>query len=534
MGRIIGYHGHFQDGKGFLVNDVGEVRTEPPYLDWLMETHAGPEFKKVAYDLDAFVACVLSLIDLTEQEGNELLAAGELYIRPYRVTYYPSKYFGIYKGGGQQAMNASFYDAGQYLDAPSLEKGMTPEKAVGKAKEARDVAARVSKIFFNLGWDGNTITSPIRSLEKSALAGLNLPTHRDIPPAVNDMALRSCRGSWVEAYRLGHFPKCFDYDIRSCYPHMLSKLLDLRRGDWTVSAERPEGALYGFQEGIVTMDAPFHPVLYGTEAGERSDFSYTPTGEWPTCLAADKVDFIREYRIGEFKPDIGWWWIPNGQQYEVMKGIINWLYQKREGKEGLELKVLKRAMAAQWGRTLEMRGEDYGPSFNPVYGALVEARTRIAVAKFVLDKGIEPIHVAVDGVLSGSLVDLPKDGGMGTWKLAHTGGAIVVSSGVAAVRGKEGAEDFSIKYEWLKKRIEDNPDAAEYDMRKMSVVTLAKALNTDFSKLGETEEITKTISIGGDGKRLYWEQPETGGDLMANVYESEPVDVSVAMGKAVA
>lgn len=954
MGRIVGYHGHFKDGQGFLVNDVGDVRTEPPYLDWLMETHVGPEFKKVAYDIDQFVAVILRLIDLTEEEGKGLLEAGELYIRPYRLTYYPSKYFGIYKGGGLQSMNASFYDAGQYLEAPSLERNVVPEKAIYKAKEARDVAARVSRIFFDLGWDGNTITSPIRSLEKSALAGLNLPTHRDIPPAVNDMALRSCRGSWVEAYKLGHFKKCFDYDLRSAYPFFLSQLLDLRRGDWTMATERPEGALYGFQEGTVAMNASFHPVLYGTEAGERSDYSYTPTGEWQTCLAADVVDFVRRYKLGEFKPEVGWWWIPNGTQYEVMKGVINWLYQKRQGKEGLELKVVKRAAcfsgdtlvwtetglknvgavdigervysvnpetlgvelkdvvalhryhykgkmvrvlcprkydflvtpehrfllerywearadwlgrrggfqfmtlgeafgeggtylwrlpsykpiagkkqkmislweyidgddcvavfpnkrysstfekdgrfvsghhwghgvylarkkdiglnpsrfentkdcqiyvkhtrkgsyipwrfkmadmlelmgwyisegcayvgndrrggrspyyyvgfvnkdweriggllarmripygtsiqkntgcgslkvsskalyrfmveaggvkaegkqirgwvfdldssllkhlfntlmagdgtvdkrgsgfryttvsselamgmqrlclhlgwksthyveeakgerfgkrdlhrviistmrcgsnvdrayvseeeydgmvycvtvkdngtllagrggryeftgnSALWGRTLELRGEDYGPNFNPVYGALVEARTRIAVAKFVFDNKVDPIHVAVDGVLCGSRVKVPEDGGMGTWKVAHTGGAIVVSSGVAAVKGKEGAEDFSIKYEWLRKRLADQPGATEYEMKKMSVVTLAKALNADFAKLGELEEITKAIRIGGDGKRLYWEEPVTGGDLMANVYDSEPVDVSVALGKGVA
>lgn len=531
MGRIVGYHGHFEDGVGYLVNDTGVVRRESPFLDWLLEDNEGPEKKNVAYDLDQFVATVLRLIDFTKEEGQELLDNGKMRAADYNITYFPSKYFGIFKRFGGQRWSASFYDAGQYLDAPSLELGMPVGRAIEKAKEARDIAALVSRIYFDLGWDGNTLTSPIRSLEVAVLRDQKFPTHNDIPPTVNDIALRSCRGSWVEAFRVGQFPKAFDLDLRSAYPWCLSELVDLRRGAWTAAQERPEGALYGFQEGAVTMEAPFHPILYGTGEREDTDYSYTPTGSWDTVLAADEVDFIREYGLGQFEPELGWWYIPQGGQYQPIKGVINWLYEKRQDKEGLELKVLKRGMAALWGRQLEVRGDEYGPMFNPVFGALVEARTRIAVARFVLDNKIKPIHIAVDGVLTDAPVAVPEHGGMGTWKLAHTGGALVLSSGVAAVEGKEGAEDFSIKYAWLKARMEQEPDATEYVMQKVSPMTLAKSLNTDYSKLGQLEEVTKTISVGGDAKRLYWDVPVTGGDVLANHYESEPVDISVAVGR---
>jgi len=158
------------------------------------------------------------------------------------------------------------------------------------------------------------------------------------------------------------------------------------------------------------------------------------------------------------------------------------------------------------------------------------------VAKMVLDNGLHPdhlIHIAVDGVLTDKKPDLPDGGGLGKWRVSHSGNCLVVNSGVAAVEGKEGAEDFAISYEWLMQAIKNEPSANEYVMNKVSPVTLAKAVNVGFSRLGGLEEVTRAIGVGVDGKRLYFDIPKTGADLINNQYDSEPLDIALIIGKGV-
>ena len=37
MPRLIGYHGCVKDGKGFIVNNDGDVCRESSFMDWLLE-----------------------------------------------------------------------------------------------------------------------------------------------------------------------------------------------------------------------------------------------------------------------------------------------------------------------------------------------------------------------------------------------------------------------------------------------------------------------------------------------------------------
>jgi len=535
LGTLIGYHAYYGNGKGYLINNLGDICTQPPYLDWLLEDHPGPEFKKVAYDLDYFAAVLFRLIDLTEEEARHLSIKNKLHSVPYDIQYIPSKYLGVTKGIGWGRPYFGMFDMSQYMDTPTLELKPSVETCVKKAQEARDLGAKASHTLHDLGLDGNTLTSPIRSMEKSILATLDLPSHLDVPPEVNNLALRSCKGNWVESYTLGFFKEAYDFDISGAYASELAKLLDTRRGHWVQSKKRPQEAVYGFAECFVDITAPFSPILFSNNNDGESRFNLSPTGPREDVLTLEQMDFIRRYRQGEYKvTGDAWWWLPIGKpphtdaQYQPLKGIIRWLWEKRRTETPFEKRMLKRCLAGLWGRTLSMRGKEYADSFFPVWGAMVEANTSLAVARFCLDNGLLPLHIAVDGLLSDRPVKLPQSDALGSWRISHIGGAIVVSSGVCAVEGKAGAEEFALNYEWLKKALEGKPRAKEYKMRKVSPYTLAKALNTDFSKLGEVETVTRSIVIGEEAKRLYPRLPKCGGDLLKNRYPSEPIDIAMA------
>jgi len=65
-------------------------------------------------------------------------------------------------------------------------------------------------------------------------------------------------------------------------------------------------------------------------------------------------------------------------------------------------------------------------------------------------------------------------------------------------------------------------------MSKVSPITLGKALTSDrWDQLGQLETVIRTISVKEEGKRLYTKVPQCGGDLLKEVYSSEPWDISV-------
>ena len=54
--------------------------------------------------------------------------------------------------------------------------------------------------------------------------------------------------------------------------------------------------------------------------------SYILRRSWYTYLTKEEIEFIYKYKIGTYAINDGWWWIPQGQQYELYKGIVNNLY----------------------------------------------------------------------------------------------------------------------------------------------------------------------------------------------------------------
>ena len=120
---------------------------------------------------------------------------------------------------------------------------------------------------------------------------------------------------------------------------------------------------------------------------------------------------------------------------------------------------------------------------------------------------------------------------LGQWRLSHGGQCIIAGSGIVGMEGKEATEDFSTKLEELKGLLENNPKASKYKMTKLAPITLAKALNEDWNKLGELEELTKIIHIGDETKRCYPKRPRTGQDILTKQYDSTPWDIAMVSHK---
>jgi len=190
-------------------------------------------------------------------------------------------------------------------------------------------------------------------------------------------------------------------------------------------------------------------------------------------------------------------------------------------------------MSGIYGKFLQSQKDGFGDRFNPVYGAEVETGCRLKVAEFVLKNKSEPIHIAVDGVILTEPAYLgsnePK---LGSWELVAAEPCICAGTGVVAIKGKKRSADFSMDYDQLVEQIEQNPEASEYKIEKLAPVTLAVALNGNWTELGRLRRIAKTIYIGDEAKRYYKESPKCGKDLLSKQYRSEPWDASLISTEA--
>jgi len=503
------------------------TRANPPYLDWLTDKvqAEGTNNSAMFYHLDASVASLLKLIEVTKDEAAKLIDTHKLRIPPYRLTYYPGKFFSVDAGYGAKHPYANFYNAGQYL-VTHFEPDEDDPSAVAKAIEAETAGKQVVKALHQLGLDCGKLTSPVRALD-SRLENLNLPTVDDIPYGAGELAYQCVKGNWLEAFACGYWNEAYDYDINGAYGSELMWLPDLRQGEWVHSRERPGQANYGFARGMLTTYVPFHPFLV-----EGSDVSYTPVGIFETCLTLREMELLEKWNLGQFEIDDAWWWKPVSSTVPLLLyDLVNWLYCQRGNGDGMVKQIARRCLAGIWGRFLEFRGNDFGPMFNPVYGAIVESNVRCRVADACYRNGIIPLHVAVDGVITDRPMRLEIGDDIGQWRLSHKGRCIIVSSGIVGFEGKHGAEEFSLRFDWLHEQMRANPGATELKMSKYSPVTLAKALNAGcFDKLGEIEKIERTVYLEPDRKRVWRYRPTSARDILDGQYQSAPIEASIVKG----
>jgi len=521
---MIGYH----IDKTKIVSTEGKVqRGKESWLPWLLDNE--PLEPRIFYDLDYSVACLLAHEGITEEQGKGLLDTHKLNLRNgYRLAYYPGKVFTIDYGYGAGHAFTYFYNAKQFTDTHHG-RDRSVKYAISKAEIALEIANSVLSAYKKIGITNETLTSPINAFKKAHLYPV-IPTVDTLPEEAGEYAYATIKGNWVESFKLGYFKMAYDYDLRGAYASELLKLPDLRSGKWIKKGGLPTDlnlVPYGFVKGILTIDATFHPFIYSE--GERST---TPVGSYEAYLTLQEIDFLRRNKLGTFKPEVGWYWAIQGKPNYPFRRMVQKLWDLRQDADPVTSMVIKRILAGMWGMTLQLKGSnedmEFGEHFNPVYGAIVEANSRLKVAQACIDSGITPLAVAVDGVICDKPLNVECNGGLGDWKLSHQGKCLVLSSGITGIEGKDANEDFSITYEWLSKALRSAPRQSEYVMKKTSPVTLARAMNSEgWGNLGNLIETSRFIYIGGDTKRCYPTEPKTGNDILTNTYTGQPWDISI-------
>ncbi len=508
--QVIGYH--FDNNK--FVNSLGEISADNP-LEFLLKH---PEALNVFYNLDWAVSKLCYICYFDKKQCQQLWSTNKIFWENYKYFYVSHRYFGLSHGRWAET---NFSDVFQYdADLPfeNLD-GLTA------AKQAQEIGEQVYATLLKIGLNPTSLSSPVSAFQKEIMSTLDLPTIDDIPPEVALYAYKCLDGGWQEAYKKGHFEQTWDYDISSAYPTYISELVDFRYGKWVKSNKFYAKTPYGFCKGLVQIDKQFSPIVF-----DGKEQQYCPTGQWERYLTNKQINQIYDRKIGQFKLESGWYFIPD-KIAKPLKGNMENLFEWKQILKGLEREVVKRILNGCWGKFSEIFYDgELGQQFCPPFAAEIETQPKIQVVDFVLDNHVADnlLSIAVDGCLLNKKVDLSDSDAMGSWRLNLESSAFVVSAGIGAVKGKNGKGAFSLTYDWLKQQIENNPTANEYVMSKTTPVTLGNALkNNKVEILGELETTQRSVIIDIEGKRLFKDLPKNGGDLLNNQYESVPLDVEL-------
>jgi hypothetical protein len=543
--QIIGFH----LVKGITACSSGETvvgSDRKPHLELLLKYNY-PQYTCVFYHMDSALSIIVGhLYKLKEEQVKKLLDDGSLKGSQTEIRYIPGKFASIRNGSQFRSPLSMYSDMGQFNADTSFENNETVDMVLAKAKSAADLGEKTVSAAKKLDIDANVLTSPIRIFEKVYLGkydekgnpkpkGIDLPTTDDYPEEFRldlaYLAYECTHGGWVESFWKGMFPNSADYDISSAYSHEESELLDIRFGDWIHTKEYQKDAQYGFCKVDLKMTASFHPILYNTDVENH----YTPIGFYEDyAIQKQELDIIDEYKLGTYEIKDGYWWTCK-RPIKPLSYPIKWLSTLKSEYEGFDKEFVKRILNGMWGILLQKkRGNQVGEHFNPVWGAIVEANCRLDVFRFcmkALEEGRKVLHIAVDGVLTDepvSFVDLSKEKQPGEWRLEANCPSLVISSGCVAIQDKMGKGEFGMDYNWLVEQINKKPKATEYPETKLSPMTLAKCINLNqYDRIGDIEEITKTIDIHSDVKRQYPKEPKNGGELLKGQFESVPLDMGM-------
>lgn len=517
MSNFIGFH----ITNEYIADSTGKIVTEPPYLGWLLDSY--PNSTKVFYDMDASVASLCRLLNFTEEEARKLLS-GKIHLETgYTLTYFPKTWFSI--DYSRYTVNFANMNQVGYLDSVSYSENETIEDSINKAKQARDCAIEVAKCFQSLGLSTDKLASPIATFLGERKLDF-IPTMDDCPDEVNQLARDAIKGQWFENYNIGYWDMAYDLDVNGSYCFELSKLPSVspKQGIWQKSVVVPDLATLGIAKGYLYTQAPFHPFIIKL----GGDNNFTPTGkDIPTILTLQEIQFLKRWNLGTFTINEGHWFIPNPRNVPPYAGVMNWLWGKKANAQGRLRQIVTRLYSGLWGRSLMTLSDgSFGDMYNPIIGVTTETNSRLHVAEACLQNNLIPLAIMADGFVTDKEdVNLPISNKLGEWKLSAKGKCIIAGSGMVCFEGDNPPEGLALRYDDLVNQIKESPDASEYTRSKYSPVTLALALQQGFDKLGTIQKVDRTLKIGEEDKRIYYDRPKTGQDLISGkIYNSTSWD----------
>lgn len=464
--------------------------------------------------------------------------------------YYPHKFLRISKGKN----SVTFWDLMPFYGS-SLEAAAQRWLGEGKNKLR---TKRFTRQFVRLNWReigdycvrdswltkrlGDLFLANLRrfGLRPSALysqASISFNYFRDRAGIVDVWPLWRSRKRLLrfacEAYAGGKFEVTtrgrftgHEYDINSAYPFEMSKLIDLKDAKVLYSPDPPPDATYGFARVKVHFPKPFnHPLPV-----KIKQLNTYPIGTFQTTITKNELEWLRSHGIAVKVLEA--YWIRCATDRTPYAACIDDLWNLKgeyKDKDPGMYYTVKTFINGFYGKTVQLTKQPNGdlkagPGWNPVYGAIITANTRLRVSDFQRKLGKSCLAVHTDSVLTTRRVpDSTLGSSLGQWAHETSGDGVIIASGIYQIGKKLADRGFRLMKgpTWLD-RLESAGCASEIHLKETRPLSWLDALHRSRpNDINLFLDLDKTLNLNCDRKR-YWTRKATGASLLRGAEHSTP------------
>ena len=500
-------------------------------LEFLQFT--GKHVFRFAFELDEFTAPVLRKLPVSGLQ--ELVETKETIVGRFRIYYIPGKVFQV--GPVGQPFGTRYYGIKRFLNMV----GILPNPPLAQVQETgQDILDTIEGVGLGEPKRLTTAGAMFTATDVGSELMRSIPTTSDYPPGlladIVEMSVLADNKYWVSAYQVGCWMSgLFDYDLTSCFSSIAANLVDTRDMEFWRSdtiGKREQGSYYGLVQGRFYLDpdaeyrhaSPIMITLPNDLIGQA--YGWLPEDVY----TLDEVRTVERYGLGEF--------IPTGQGIfaKIMNGVhprypfreaMEWLYTKRSWSEMASI-ICKTAANAVVGKLIEKERDDGSvPGYrNQFYHALITAKTRCAITKFIIENEVrenELITVQTDGVRI--LRDIPlRNSRMGLWRNNGEYPCIVVSGHKVYTGDKR---PYKITFDDIVEMVCEHPYVERYYKKGWHRTTIQDAIEAgDVSRVGELVNLPTyfdLIRMEREQTRAFPVVPKNGMELLSGKFSSQPI-----------
>ena len=537
----------YTDGKPFMIcTDSGDI-FKPLQVPACFFRRKFKDCHFVTYNLKYDSGSLISF--LPDDNKRELWEKNKTLWYEYTITYVPHKNLAFKRGRNK----VEFWDIAQYFEM-SLDNAAKKYLGEGKTEIetksfTREYVRRNFKKLSAYCVHDALLTRRLSEFLKDALNRFGVQVTRlysgaylsytyfkarcriidvwrywDKYKDVLRYACEAYQGGKFEVYARGSFTG-FEYDIVSAYPYEIANLIDIHKSKVIKSKKYIDEAQYALIRCRLKIDKESpHPVGI-----QIRGVNIYPMGEYYHTLTKNEFDYMIDEGF-DLTILSAFWLVSRVIRYPYRKTVMELYKMKKhyKDKDASLYHVSKVMLNGFYGKFLQLTEKDEclkaGAGWNPIYGAVITANTRLKMCALQKIAGGACLAVHTDSIITENPIpDKLLSGELGGLSLEMSGDGCMIMCGMydmcdkTAYRGIEFKKDQS----W-RDVLSKNRGLSVLQFPQLRVISWRQAAAWGLlDKINLFENFPKNINLNADIKRTWFKKVKAG-DLLTRLDRSAP------------
>jgi hypothetical protein len=314
----------------------------------------------------------------------------------------------------------------------------------------------------------------------------------------------------------------YEYDIVSAYPYEIANLKDITHARVIHQKAIPKDADYGFM--LCAMNISYN--TYSPIAVKWGSVNIYPVGCYAKVITLNEYKYLIKYKCKISIID-AFYLCCDTNKYPYREEVLKlFAFKKKYKEEGDYLKThtVKILLNSLYGKFVQLirkgKSIDASTCWNPVYGSIITANTRIKVSEMQQQyNSIVAVHT--DSVISTKklYISLGKD--LGDWAFEREGKGVILGSGIYQIGKVSKVRGFVTKYALC--------DLINKKVSKLKIISKRSISwrevafhNWDTERINRFEDIDREIDINFDKKRIWIKDYKTFAECLIRNVDSTP------------